>query len=131
MEQKKKIEYWIDLASRDLETAFKLQSSKEFHWALFIGHLVLEKSIKAYFCSNNELIIPPKTHDLVKLAKISSLALNDDQIFFYNRVNDFNIEARYPDEKLNFYKIATEEFTKENLDLIKKEHIWIKSLLKL
>ncbi len=131
MVQKDKVLYWINLASRDLETAVKLQNNNEFHWALFVGHLVLEKSIKSYFCLNNNETIPPKTHDLVKLAKSSRLILDEEQILFYNRVNDFNIEARYPDEKLNFYKLATPEFTKKNLDLITKEHLWIKSLLKL
>ena len=131
MNQDDKIKYWIELASRDLETALKMLNNAEYHWALFIGHLVLEKSIKAYYSLANADTIPPKTHDLVKLAKLSHLELNEDQILFYNRVNDFNIEARYPDEKLNFYKLATLDFTKLNLDLIIKEHLWIKSLLML
>lgn len=72
---------------------------------------------------------PPRTHDLVKLAKFSNVVLSDEQLLFYNKVNDFNIEARYPDEKLGFYRIATKKFAEENLNKIKQEFLWIKSLL--
>jgi len=48
-----------------------------------------------------------------------------------DRINDFNMEARYPDEKLSFYKTCSEEFTKENLDIIKEMYNWLKSQIQL
>ncbi len=32
----------------------------------------------------------------------------------------FNIEARYPDVKFDFYKLCTKEFTLENLEKIRR-----------
>ena len=39
---------------------------------------------------------------------------------FLMLVNSFQIEARYPDEKLDFYKTCTKEFTEINFNKIKK-----------
>ncbi len=130
MKNNSKIAYWIQTAESDLVTAEKLFQSGEYHWALFLGHLVLEKAIKAYFCKFID-DTPPRIHDLVKLAKVSNLKLDNNKVYFYNRVNDFNIEARYPDEKMTFYKVATKEFAYENLELIKQELQWIKSQIEL
>ncbi|MBE2189046.1 MAG: HEPN domain-containing protein [Desulfobulbaceae bacterium] len=123
------IDYWVQIASYDLATAENLFMTGDYHWCLYIGHLSLEKLLKAVFSQKHE-VTPPKTHDLLKLAKLVDLKLTEEQAIFYNRVNDFNIEARYPDEKLNFYKIATKEFTEKNFSRIKEEFKWIKSHLK-
>lgn len=129
MTKDSKILYWLKTAESDLTTAEKLFLSEDYHWCLFIGHLVIEKILKAIYTQNNA-DTPPKMHDLVKLSKLAKVNLNDERILFYNRINDFNIEARYPDEKLSFYKIATKDFAEYNLNLIKEEFLWLKSLLK-
>ncbi len=61
-----------------------------------MGHLVLEKILKALFVQNSADLLPPKTHNLVKLAEHSKIPLTDEQKFFLDEVNDFNIEVRYP-----------------------------------
>jgi len=128
MDIKEQIDYWLSSAESDLEVAMRLFQSHDYHWCLYIAHLVLEKTLKAYFCFiNNDT--PPRIHDLVKLAKLSKLELNDDKTEFFLRVTDFNIESRYPDRKLGFYKMATEEFTKLNFNRIIDEYEWIKSLI--
>lgn len=42
MERKHLINYWVETANRDYKTMLNLYSSKDFHWCLFIGHLVIE-----------------------------------------------------------------------------------------
>lgn len=37
------INYWLDTANRDYQTMLNLYESKDYHWSLFIGHLVIEK----------------------------------------------------------------------------------------
>ena len=128
MDFKEQIDYWLLSAESDLAVAERLFVSRDYHWCLYIAHLILEKMLKAHFCFvNNET--PPRLHDLVKLAKLSNLELTDEQTEFYHRVNDFNIESRYPDRKFSFYKMATEEFTYHNFNKIKNEFKWIKSLI--
>jgi len=73
-------------------------------WALFLGHLVLEKGLKALYVKKNGNSIPPRIHNLVRLAELSLIELSEERKLFLDRVNDFNIEVRYPDYKNEFYK---------------------------
>jgi HEPN domain-containing protein len=110
-----------------LETANILLNSKRHDWCLFISHLVVEKAIKAAYVLNNNNKIPPKTHNLLKLANNSNLNLSDDQKLLLKEISSFNIEARYPQYKQEFYKVCTKEFTVYYFDKIKEIFKWIKS----
>lgn len=44
---------------------------------------------------------------------------DEEQILFLNRVTNFNLETRYPDYKLDFFKSCTKEFAEENIKMIK------------
>lgn len=56
--------------------------------------------------------------------------MNDETEEFLSKVNDFNIETRYPDYKSNFYKICTKEFAETNLKKILNIFEWIKKQIK-
>ena len=71
--------------------------------------------------------IPPKIHNLVKLADISNLNLTSNQEVFLGEVNGFNIEARYPQYKQEFYRLCTKEFASHYFLKIKEFYKWIKS----
>ncbi len=45
----KLIAYWLDSADKDFKTMQDLYETENYHWALFIGHLVLEKLSKALY----------------------------------------------------------------------------------
>lgn len=129
MTVKEQIEYWIKIAEHDLPVAEHLFQSGYYVWCLFIGHLILEKILKAHYVKDTGET-PPKIHDLVKLAKKTKLNLSDGQIEFLDRVNDFNLETRYPDHKLMLFKTFDKKFTEENFTRIKEIYLWLKSLLK-
>ena len=87
-----------------------LFSNGHYVWSLFVGHLVIEKLLKAYHIGN----IPtdsPQIHNLLKIAESAGLELADDKRSFLDEVTAFNIRARYPDYKNRFYKTANREFT--------------------
>jgi HEPN domain-containing protein len=116
--------YWLQSATHDLEVAESLFNSGKYDWCLFIAHLVLEKTFKAYYAFiMNEF--PPRTHDLVRLAKSVKIDFEEDTLEFLDSVNTFNISSRYPDEKFNFYKMCTKEFTENNFQKIKEIQKWI------
>lgn len=115
----------MDSAEYDLLVAETLFQNGHYLWCLFIGHLTLEKALKAFFIKDNQKT-PPKTHNLVMLSKSTHLTLTNEQEQFLDKINDFNIEARYPDIKLQFYKICTKEFTAENFTKIKEFYKWLK-----
>jgi HEPN domain-containing protein len=124
------INYWIESAEHDLSTVDALFEAGKYDWALFIGHLVLEKVLKALFVKQNKNKIPPKVHNLVRLSELSMLELDNEKKIFFDRVNDFNLEVRYPEYKKEFYKFCTKEAAEENLKKIKESFQWIQSLLK-
>jgi HEPN domain-containing protein len=102
--------------------------SKDYHWSLFVGHLVIEKLLKAYFVKNqNEY--PPFIHDLRRLAEAANLTLTEDQKLFFDTVTRFNISARYDDYKLKFYTLCTRDFTREWTKKIEEYRKWIKETL--
>ena len=49
MDKKQRIRYWLDSASHDLDVAEILFQNKRYDWCLFIGHLVIEKVLKAFY----------------------------------------------------------------------------------
>ncbi len=120
--------YWITSADHDLETAETLFSSGKYDWCLFICHIVLEKGLKALYVLKHDGEMPPKTHNLVRLAELAETELKEEQIDLLDRINDFNIETRYPDYRLEFYKTCTKEFTSEYFKKAKELYTWIQSL---
>ncbi|NCQ17579.1 MAG: HEPN domain-containing protein [Ignavibacteria bacterium] len=122
------IEYWVSTAEHDLPVAESLFEKGHYVWCLFIGHLILEKIIKAHFVKDTEQT-PPKIHDLVKLVNRTKLQLTQEQLEFLLRVNNFNLENRYPDYKQNLYKTLTKNYSEENFNKIKEIYFWLKSLL--
>ena len=75
----KQVLFWLVQADNDLPVAESMLEKGHYTWSLFIGHLVLEKTLKAIYVREHQKIAP-RIHDLVKLAKSTSLHLNDEQL---------------------------------------------------
>lgn len=82
MTKEEHIKFWLGGAGHDLEAAESLFESQKYDWCLFLAHLVLEKTLKAYFVFQNDSV-PPKTHNLVKLAEQSCIQLTEEQRLFF------------------------------------------------
>jgi HEPN domain-containing protein len=130
MTKEEHIKYWRESAKHDLESAEAIFFSGRYDWCLFIGHLALEKILKALFVERNDNNIPPKVHNIVRLAELSEVVLTDQQKFELDKINDFNLQTRYPDYKLEFYKMWNLDNTKESLDKIKEFYTWFDSQIK-
>ncbi len=85
------------------------------------------KTLKAFFVYKNGNKIPPKTHNLLKLAEVSQLSLTEAQKLFLDAVNDFNLEVRYPEYRSEFYKLCTREFAEGYFTRIKEFVTWLTS----
>src|SRR3972149_6948747 len=103
------VKYWIDPSEVDFQAMENLFNHDHYVWALFIGHLVIEKLLKAYYVKNVNMSAPP-IHDLLKLAEKGNLTLSEKEKDFLDEVTTFNIKARYPDYKNRFYKKAIKDF---------------------
>ncbi len=122
MNKQDHIDYWIESSKHDLLSVMTNFRSGSYDWALFIGHLALEKILKAVWVKNNDGNAPPKTHNLVKLAQDSQTILTEAQSLLLLEINDFNLEARYPDYKFEFYKKCTKAFTETYIQKISEIH---------
>ena len=60
-------------------------------WCLFIVHLALEKILKAIFVDRNDNNVPPKVHNLVRLAELSMIELGENQKLF--KVSLFHLQT--------------------------------------
>jgi HEPN domain-containing protein len=125
MEQKELIAYWMKSSDRDFETMQHLFEKKDYHWALFLGHLVLEKLLKAYYVKQIDTN-PPLIHNLLRLAEKSGLTVCEEQEDVLDTISTFNIRARYDDYKSEFYQLCTQEFTMQWITHIKELRTWIK-----
>ena len=116
---KKLVEYWRKTAEYDYDTMKSLLKSKRYASSLFFGHIVLEKILKA-LVANNTKDHAPYTHDLVRLYKLTGLELDESTKIFLEKVNEFNMKARYPEWKLDFYKKSNEKYVRKNIEEIDK-----------
>ena len=100
----------------------------DYTWSLFIGHLVLEKLLKAWYVQHIDNI-PPFIHDLVRLAEKGTLPLDENQKDLLDTISAFNIQARYDDYKMEFYKKCSKAFAEEWIGIIKEFRQWLKEKL--
>jgi HEPN domain-containing protein len=128
MEQDELIEYWINSSDSDSQTMLHLLEKGDYTWALFVGHLVIEKLIKAWYVENVSNT-PPFIHDLVRLADKAGFELSEDQKDILDTISTFNIRARYNDYKMEFHKKCSKEFTKKWVNNIKEFRKWMKKKL--
>jgi hypothetical protein len=61
----------------------------------------------------------------VHLAEKISLGLTEEQLELLETITDFNMEARYPDEKFSFKKRCTRDFSKKYLRKIEELKKWL------
>ena len=127
-DKEKIVSHWIESSEKDFKTMDDLFSSQNYHWSLFIGHLVIEKLLKALYVKTLNSY-PPMIHDLRRIYEKSNLEIDNEYILKLDTITRFNINARYDDYKLSFYNLCTKEFTEKWISEIKDCRLWILSKL--
>ena len=122
------VQHWVETSDDDFNTMYTLFRSKSYHWALFMGHIAIEKLLKAYFVKQNEHHAP-YTHNLYRLAEFGGLSISEEHADWLFKITTFNLNARYDDYKREFYDICTLDFTKEWIEKITNLQQWIKQML--
>jgi len=120
--------YWLTEAEEALRVADHLVEKADYSYALFFGHLAIEKMLKALYVVRVQQHAPP-IHNLVRLARGAGLELDETRIDTLITITAFNIEARYPDVKRTFRQKCTPEYTVGQMALIKELFAWLRSLL--
>jgi HEPN domain-containing protein len=128
MEWQRIRDFWLEEANESLQVAGHLFEKADYSYALFFGHLAIEKILKAVFV-NIKAEQAPYIHNLCRLAEMAGIPLSEYQRNQFIKITAFNLESRYPDEKRTFRKKCNEEFTREELTEIEEVFKWLKSML--
>jgi len=121
----KQIEYWRKSSDEDFAAAQSLLEKGHLRHCLFFAHLALEKMLKAHVTRQTE-DIPPRIHNLVRLAGMAGLSPNSDQIIFLRSFDMYQMEGRYPDSEQVPIDSRT---TKEKLSLAVEIIKWLTAQL--
>ncbi len=122
------VAYWIVEAEEALDVADHLVAKADYSYALFFGHLAVEKMLKAQYVFRQEKHAPP-LHNLLRLARASGLEIDEETGEKLITVTAFNLEARYPDFKRSFRQICTPGYTAQQMRMIKELMQWLRSQL--
>ena len=120
----KTVQYWKEGAAYDLETGKSLLESRRFPYALFFGHLALEKILKALLVKTTK-DHAPFSHNLTFLASKIKIEIPESILDKFAEYTEFHIESRYPDEKRDFYRRCTQEFARQKFAEIEEVYQWL------
>jgi len=122
------VSYWLEGAQYDLGAANAMLKSKKYPYALFMGHLSLEKLLKAFVVKHTKAHAP-FSHSLPYLAEKSGVKIPEKILIKLREFMEFHFEARYPDANKAFYKKCTKPYTAKKLKEIKEVFTWVRGKL--
>ncbi len=122
---KRTVQYWLEGADYDMGVAEAMFDKRKYPYALFMGHLALEKLLKALVVRETGKHAP-YTHSLPLLAEKSGLKMPIRNVKALARFMEFHLEARYPNDQKAFYRKCTNAFTTRNLRKMKEVFLWLK-----
>lgn len=99
MNTAQKVAYWVDIARYDLETARQMQRTKRYLYTVFMCQQSIEKLLKAIYLLKFKKEAP-RSHNLVYLESLASLAIDDQQQNLLAELTAYYIEGRYPNYKV-------------------------------
>jgi len=121
----RQIAYWRDGALEAIDTAQYLLDGDRILSGLFFAHLALEKAFKVQIVkqTNN---VPPRIHDLPRLAENGKISLLQEQIDFLSVMGIFAIQGRYADMDL---PAPSRSNSQQLFDQAKEMTEWLTKLL--
>ena len=119
----KQIDYWVNGAYSDIETAELLLTGKKYVESLFFCHLAIEKILKALVVKNT-CQFAPKSHNLIYLCEQAKINLSEDDNSLLSVLMKYQLEGRYPEyyPKVPSNKVVNDYLckTKALLECLKK-----------
>jgi HEPN domain-containing protein len=129
-EQRRKIEYWLDLVEYDLETAKAMQKASRYLYVGFMCQQVVEKALKACIAKTGNF--PPKIHDLLRLAELAGLIefVDEEQKQLLKKLYPLNVDSRYRSYKEAVARGLNKDICKEYIIQTEEMVKWIKEKLR-
>lgn len=122
---KKDIQNFLLMVDYDLSAAKHMWRSGRYIYVIFMCHLALEKTLKAFVIIQTNKP-SPKTHDLIRLLELADVVLTPAQLDFVGKINNTSVATRYPEDfpllKSSYPKNIAKKYLDETEGLIK----WLK-----
>jgi HEPN domain-containing protein len=94
---KKYIQNWFKSSDYDIVTARAMLKTGRCLYVIFMCHLAVEKFLKGIVAKKFNKI-PPKTHDLYLLLKLSGVQIPKEHHKIVSHLNEASIPTRYPED---------------------------------
>jgi len=120
----KEIKNWLDSAEYDLETAERMLETGRYLYTVLMCHLAVEKTLKAKIREATGRT-PPKTHDLIRLLKLSGLIPPPELLDFLGKLSNASIATRYPVDFKEIIKAYSRDVVEAYLQKTKEIMQWI------
>lgn len=122
------VQYWLETAEDDWPVVNHLIASGDYHYALFFGHLYLEKLLKALVVQATGEHAP-RTHNLLILAERAGLKVSDERRQQLVRFTAYNLETRYPEDRPSLCRRYSRQYAETEVEAIQEVGSWLKSEL--
>jgi len=119
---------WIERAQYDYDTALAMLETGRWIYVLFCCQQSVEKSIKA-FISARTGELPPRIHNLVRLADEAGLELTPELHRFLGELSAYYIQSRYPEDSLDLSGMVDHGLAEETVQQTAKVNQWLRSML--
>jgi HEPN domain-containing protein len=119
---------WAEQARYDLDTADAMFNAGRYLYVLFCCQQAVEKTIKSVIVQRtNEL--PPRIHQLVRLAEVAGLVVDEGQLDFLRELSAYYIPTRYPEAVADLALDVKESKARRVLGQSREFMQWLNSIL--
>jgi HEPN domain-containing protein len=118
---------WAERAQYDLDTADAMFNAGRYLYVLFCCQQAVEKAIKAVIVRRSDEC-PPRIHQLVRLAEVGRVAIDEKQVGFLRELSSYYIPTRYPEEVADIALDVKEEKARQVLSQSREFVRWLNSM---
>jgi HEPN domain-containing protein len=120
---------WFQQAEYDLATAGDMLKAGRLYYVLFCCQQAVEKMLKAVYARKLEEV-PPRTHQLVRIAEEAKLDLSEEQKDFMRELSAYYVQSRYPGEMEDMESRISEDLANRVLKRTQELLQWLRSKIR-
>ncbi len=122
------VQQWMDQAWYDFETAQALLDSRRFVYVVFCCQQAVEKMLKAVIVQATGGM-PPRIHNLIRLAEHSGLKLDKDAALLMRELSDLYVQTRYPEQMAPASSSVWQPIAQDAKNRTEKVLRWLSSMI--
>ena len=123
------IQYWLQLARLDLESARRSLRGESYLHCIFGCQQALDKALKALVVKSTGHA-PPRTHNLIRLQDMAGVSLSLSQQQFLSKLSVEYIETRYPGELHDLDEFNNQAAAQEHCQATEALFQWLEAQMK-